>query len=248
MDPGNRSDIEGAGRQTASSARKNTDYFGINANSYSARVKDLDTYVNIRHSINQSLAGISNLLDIGNGGVFDYDTSIPARIEAVDLVFEKYSPPENAPRNITFRGGSALGLPYADCTFDGVLMVMLIHHMVGKSVKETRRNMKAAIGEAFRVLSPGGKLIIVESCVPEWFYALETMVFAIAGPIVNRISSHPFTFQFPAAVISRSLKAHASQVEHDRIRKGRWVLQFGVKVPGSLTPISIHKFMIMKPG
>ena len=38
-------------------------------------------------------------------------------------------------------------------------------------------NVRRAIAEAERVLEPGGRLIVAESCVPAWFYPVERALF-----------------------------------------------------------------------
>ena len=42
-------------------------------------------------------------------------------------------------------------------------------------------NIRRAIAEAARVLEPGGRLVVAESCVPRWFYAIRTSGVQAAG-------------------------------------------------------------------
>lgn len=56
-------------------------------------------------------------------------------------------------RNATFREGSATELPFAEASFDAVVNRLAIHHF-----KEPR----VALGEMFRILRPGGTLVVAD--------------------------------------------------------------------------------------
>ena len=237
---------ESHSRQSNISVSKNIAFFRDHLNSYDKNVQELDTYTAIRASINQSLQGVACLLDIGNGGVFDYDTTLVHRITALDLLFDDPDLSTFLPANVTLRVGSALDIPEPPDSFDGVLMVMLLHHIVGKTAEESLDNTRRAIKQAWRVLKPGGKLIIVESCVPPWFYFLERKLFCVASPLINRVLPHPATLQYSPAVIHELVEAYDPSAEVLRIPKGRWILQFGYKFPSALTPANPYRFVSHK--
>ena len=233
--------------QTDVSIAKNKSFFGENLGAYNHNVQQLDTYAAIRNAINPAVAGVDQLLDIGNGGVFDYDTALVRSIVAMDLLFEEYSPAAPVPSNITFKAGSALEIPAENESFDGAIMTMLLHHLVGATVSQCVQNCRRAIGEALRVLRPGGRLVIVESCVPRWFYHFERLVFPLASPLIGWLSSHPATLQYPAAMLTKMIEEHNLRPEVLPIPKGRWVLQYGVKFPSALTPVNVFRFIARKP-
>jgi SAM-dependent methyltransferase len=232
-------------KQSAHSVAKNTSFFRDQLDGYKSKVKALDTYRNISASINAELNGVNHLLDIGNGGTFDYDVSLLRDLAAVDLFLEDL-PPGSFPPNVVPKNGSALSLPFSDASFDGVIMVMLIHHLIGHSVSECWENVNRAVDEAFRVLKPAGKLIVMESCVPRWFYGFEKLVFPVATKLIGRYSSHPATLQFPPAMIADLLGRHGAKVEVLRVPKGRWVLQYGIQYPSALTPVDPYRFVTYK--
>jgi SAM-dependent methyltransferase len=232
-------------KQSDHSVEKNTSFFQDRLNGYKSKVAALDTYRSISASINAELHGIHHLLDVGNGGTFDYDVSLLPELTAVDLFLEDL-PPHSFPQNVVPRNGTALALPFSGASFDGVIMVMLIHHLIGNSVSECWENVSRAVDEAFRVLKPGGKLIIMESCVPRWFYRFESMVFPVATKLINRLSSHPATLQFPPAMIADLLGKYGAKVDVVRIPKGRWVLQYGIQYPSALTPVTPYRFITYK--
>ena len=233
--------------QTAASKRKNSTFFRDNIGTYSSSVQELDTYARIRSSVDQSLKGVETLLDIGNGGVFDYDTARVPRIVALDLFLDQLPDSYQCPPNVILRTGSALAVPEPDCAFDGVLMVMLLHHLIGKTVQESQDNVRQAFTEAWRVLKPGGKLVIVESCIPAWFYQMEKLVFRVTAPLINRLIEHPATLQYPpqdVAMLMHEVTGVAPQIT--KIPVGKWVLQFGFKVPSAITPVCPYLFVLRK--
>jgi SAM-dependent methyltransferase len=232
--------------QTDESIAKNISFFLEHRHDYDKNIQELDTYAAIRASINQALYGIDRLLDIGNGGVFDYDTNVVSNIIGLDLFFDNLPSSYICPSNVTLKTGSALNIPEVDGSFDSVLMVMLIHHLVGKTVRDSLDNMHRAIQEAFRVLRPGGRLIIVESCVPQWFYMLEKSVFSLTSPLINNILSHPATLQYTVSTIENVIMKYSKSVDILCIPKGRWVLQYGFKFPAALTPVNPYRFVAYK--
>lgn len=232
--------------QTDRNIAKNIAFFRENYPIYNHNIQNLDTYITIRHAVNEALQGINQLLDIGNGGVFDYDTTIVKSIVALDLSFNDIPLSFSCPDNVILKAGSALEIHEPDQSFDGVLIVMLLHHLVGKTVKASLANTRRAVREALRVLQPGGKLVILESCVPPWFYGFERTVFPLASAVINRVLAHPVTLQYPASLIANIIEEYNPGVGVMRIPKGRWILQFGFKFPAALTPASPYRFVVHK--
>jgi SAM-dependent methyltransferase len=226
--------------QSKNSEAANAAYFLEHLREYHASVATIDTYRTLHDFISKEVEGVGLLLDVGNGGVFDYDTSRVGSITAIDLFLEDLPPNVIAtyfPKNVHVRQGSALALPDNDDTFDMVLMVMLLHHLTGTDWRSSWQNISRALQEAWRVLKPGGRLLIVESCVPGWFFQLEKPALWILSRLVKNIFSHPITLQFPADMIADELRRRFEVVQVSAIPKGKFILQFGIKVPSFLTPV-----------
>jgi len=224
--------------QTEASRRKNSEFFLDEYESYKQQVASIDTYSSISAAIDKEIVGISSLLDIGNGGVFDYDASLVGNITGLDLFLDALPKSIVLPPNVKMVQGSALSVPDLGKEFDGVVMVMLLHHLVGKSVAECFSNAKKAIEEAYRVLRPGGKFILAESCVPSWFFAFEKIVFKPSSWVIERTIKHPPTLQFvDTHLIEMMNSAGFRETYVTRIPKGRFVLQYGIKVPAFATPV-----------
>ncbi|MGA2162891.1 MAG: class I SAM-dependent methyltransferase [Solirubrobacteraceae bacterium] len=226
--------------QDLANAAKNAGFFHDNER-YAGRVGTLDTYRNVRRAIDREIAGARYLLDVGNGGVFDYDTRLVERLVGVDLFLDG-TPPHLAD-HITLRRGDALALDERDEAYDMVLEVFLLHHLVGADTSSTLANIRRALAEAHRVLEPGGRLVVVESCVSARAFAIERRLFgALRGLARTPLVSHPATLQFPGAIIARAIGDRFGNVRTEPIAVGRWILQFGVRWPVALTPARPHLF------
>jgi SAM-dependent methyltransferase len=221
--------------QDATSAEQNAEFFA--REKHRRDVAELDTYQHIGDALTRELAGTELLLDVGNGGVFEYDTTRVGGIVAIDLFLDRL-PASHFPPNVTARQGDALALDEPDETYEMVLEALLYHHLVGHRPADSLANVRRAIREAERVLRPGGRLVIAESCVPSWFYGLERLTFRpltlAAG--TRLLGGHPAVLQLPFGLL-QELVAERLEIERAYgIPMGRWLTQFGRRWPTALTP------------
>ncbi len=231
---------EPAPGQDSASTAKNASFFHGNER-YAGRVGSLDTYRSVRRTIDREIAGTRLLLDVGNGGVFDYDTRLARGVVGVDLFLD--GTPSGLDDHITLRRGDALALQEPDGTYDAVLEVFLLHHLVGADASSTLVNVRRAIEEAHRVLEPNGRLIVVESCVSERAFAVERRLFKASRRIASTpLMRHPATLQFPPETIANLIRERFGEVTMESIPVGRWMLQFGVRWPTALTPARPYVF------
>jgi SAM-dependent methyltransferase len=233
-------------KQSAVSAEKNASFFLNHHSDYKAKVSSLKTYQRIFREVSAAIDGAELLVDVGNGGVFDYDTDKAQHIVAVDLMFTSdFVHP--LPKNAEAKLGSALELPIETASADVVLMNMLLHHLTGKDVEATRTNLKKSIAEAARVLRSGGRLVIMESCVPGWFFAFEKAVYKASVKVIERVIDHPPTLQFPPSMIREMVELEFKDVSVRNVPKGFWVMQYGWRWPSALTPAQPYLFLAHRP-
>ena len=229
--------------QTDRSLKANGSFFRDRLTEYRQSIEELETYANIHTSINEAIAGAGRLIDIGNGGACDYDTRLVREITAVDLFFDEMPPDYRQPENVTLKTGSALDLPEPDQSYDCAVMAMLIHHLVGKSVNESLENLRRALREAHRVVRPGGRIVVAESCVGPWFYRFERLVFPLASPAINALMDHPATIQYTPQMLRAEIEqAFEGPVEMEEIPRGRWLMHYGYKFPCALSPARPFRF------
>ncbi len=202
----------------------------------------LECYQNIQRVVERELRGSGRVLDVGNGGFFNYDTAQVEHVTAVDL-FLKDGP---GPRpNTTFRKGSLLELPVADASFDVVLQQNVFHHVTGRSVAENHANLDRCLREMYRCLKPGGKAVIVESTVGPAFYLFERLVYRLA--LAVKRGGHPVTFQYTPKQLLRSGEKCGFRLEElTYVPRGAFVLQFGYTWPSLLTPANPVKLIFRR--
>ena len=232
--------------QDAANAARNAEFFAREKHGRDAA--ELDTYHHIREAITREVAGTARLLDVGNGGVFEYDTDQVGEIIAVDLFLDQL-PAAHFPANVIPRKGDALDLDEADGSYDMVLEALLYHHLVGRRPADSIANVRTAIAEAARVLRPGGRLVVAESCVPPWFYAVERALFVPLTVLARTplLGGHPAVLQLSFSLLEQ-LVAESLRVERAyRIPMGRWLTQFGRRWPTVLTPARAVMIVARKP-
>ena len=215
--------------------KKNIEFFSKNLN-YQNNINQIDTYKILYNEITEIIKGSDLLLDVGHGGSFDYDTTKVNKIVGLDLdeMIEKNS----IPKNVKLEIGSALQIPEKLNNFDTILFVMLIHHLVGKNVNENIDNLNRCIQQSKKALSKNGRLIIVESCVPKWFYNIEKVVFKPTSYLINKFMKHPPAFQFTKEIISDCLIRNGfKNINVKKVKQGKFILQYGIKFPTILTPV-----------
>jgi SAM-dependent methyltransferase len=221
--------------------RTNSEWFADN-DRYMAGQSKLECYRHIRKMVERELKGVKDLLDVGNGGFFNYDTGLVGHATAVDLFLKDGPGPEP---NSTFKQGSFLDLPFAASSYDCVLEENVFHHVTGRNVHQNFANLDRCMSEMFRVLRKGGKAVIIESTVGRLFNMVENLLYKPALLVKRR--GHPVTYQFTPRQLMRSAEQAGFQVEEFAyIPRGWFLLQMGYRWPSCLTPAKPIKLILRK--
>jgi SAM-dependent methyltransferase len=203
----------------------------------------LECYRHIKLIVEREVRGVGELLDVGNGGFFNYDTALAGHVTAVDLFLRDGPGPSP---NTTFRRGSFLDLPFPDGRFDCILQQNVFHHVTGRSAADNHRNLRRCMGELYRCLRPGGKAVIIESTVGRLFYLFEALAYRPA--LWLKRGGHPVTFQFTARhIIDCGLGCGFRMEEFTYVPRGMFILQFGRRWPTALTPARPIKLVLRRP-
>src|SRR4051812_31628802 len=109
---------------------RNVEWFHDN-HEYQEQVAEFAIYRNARRALQRELEGCQTVLDIGNGGFFNYDVSRMDRVIGVDL----FVPEEiDLPPNVTMLAGDARTFSL-DEQFDCIVMQNVIHHVTGSTAR-----------------------------------------------------------------------------------------------------------------
>ena len=231
--------------QSPLSVERNREFFARDV--YGHNADRLDSHVRIRAAVTAELAGTGRLLDVGNGGVFEYDPAVAEQVLACDLFLDESMSPEY-PDNVTIARGDALDLHEELGTHDVVLEAFLYHHLTGRRASDSVDNIRRAIGQAKGRLEPGGRLVVVESCIPAALYPLERALYPPLQLLARTrlLGGHPATLQLPIALLRRLIAEQLTIEKSVRIPLGRWVTQFGRPFPAALTPVRAHLIVARK--
>jgi SAM-dependent methyltransferase len=228
-------------RSVQVTAAENIEWFADN-DAYMASQSRLEHYQHVKRIVERELRGVARLLDIGNGGFFNYDTRAVEHVTAVDLFLT--DGPGPGP-NTTFRRGSLLELPFPADSFDCIVLQNVFHHVTGRTVAQNHRNLDQGLREIRRTVAPSGKVVIIESTVGRFFYQIERALFRPA--LAFKRGGHPVTFQFrPQHIVQSAQEAGLIVDELTYVPTGRYVLQMGYKWPSALTPVKPVKLILRK--
>jgi SAM-dependent methyltransferase len=220
---------------------ENIEWFNDNDH-YIETQAQLEHYQHIKRMVERELRDEKKVLDVGNGGFFNYDTTIAEHVTAVDLFLKDGPGPFP---NTTFREGSLLALPFPEESFDCIVLQNVFHHVTGQTVAENHKNLYRGMQELYRCVRTHGKVVIIESTVGYLFYGFETMAFQPLLAIKR--GGHPVTFQFTARQLVTNAKRCSFQVEEfSYVPRGMYILQYGYKWPSFLTPARPIKLILSR--
>ena len=190
-------------------------------------------YDQLEGRLNPLVAG-RRVLSVGSGANFGYDTSLPAQTIALDIspsMLDAIDRPDVVKRVGDARELRSIG----DASIDVVLFVLSLHHINGPSVRDSLETLERVFAAARRVLRPGGHLVVVESVVPRWYFALERLLFPLTRRLLGRFGVS-MIFLYPLPVLERQIAAHlqveATEIERLRLDVDERIDPFGGSFPG----------------
>lgn len=216
-------------------------YFASHAESYAERITSIqpEFYQNAGRLLNAYLPDGGRVLDIGNGGVINYDYSRLAHLDCADLAVSQTAAQKYAAcPNIRFIQGDVLNLPETlSASYDVVIMQAVIHHLAGATYKETLARINTAVAECLRVLRPGGLLLIVESTVVPWFETAERFTYPLMQAFFA-LCRFGHVYQFSPQSLARLLRVqdHTEFLLQEKVEVGRSIWIMGKSIPARLTP------------
>jgi SAM-dependent methyltransferase len=231
------------------------EHFDKIASDYS---KASDTWASVYRRIGElaspAVAG-RDVLDIGNGGFFPYDTKHVRTLTILDISPAMLDRIE-APGALKVVGDARDLAPIASASQDVVMYLLCLHHICGKDRKETLSYLDGIFSSAARVLRPGGHVLIAEPVTGGWVHAAQRALFG-ATRAVLAAKNVPMIFFHRAEEISerlaKSLGIPEKSIERVPLPVTGWVDPLGgsfpgvIKIPAKLNLTDYIFFKAQKP-
>jgi len=215
--------------------RKNTQkYFDkLPAHYKEATIKYDELYSSVAANINQDLKG--RVLDIGSGGIINYDRSLCKRLILLDITKSNVKKEGNT----YFVMGDCTSIGLTKESVDMVIMQSLIHHLAEKSHKKTLLNIEKSFKEGYRVLKPGGSMFILENCPSRIIERIEIILYPFLS-LIYKIIKFPLVFAHSQKTLKDLLmKCGFKEVSIKKIQLQGNIPILGFDIPEKYVPMII---------
>ena len=129
------------------------------------------------------------------GGALDVVDVLPIQLENLRRKLPRES-------RVRLLQGDSSALPLPDATYDRVLMFFLLHEQPAEVRRQTLR-------EAFRVVRPGGKVLIIDYGRPKWWHPLKLFWLPLMGglePFAMDLWRHDLDRWLPPAPAAQAIR------------------------------------------
>lgn len=166
------------------------------------------------------------VLDVGCGDGSAYaENLVGSGIEVHGVDISDVAVEEANSRGVqAVRGSMEEPLPFPDNHFDAVLCIDMILHLF---------DPEFAVQEMFRVLKPGGKLLICVNNVGHWRNRLDHLLFGHVSTMGSPITARRYPWRDPGLRLfnSESLRNLLTDVGFGIEEQGGWETQFWNRIP-----------------
>ncbi len=205
-------------------------HFDAIAPRYAGATGGLDAlYDAARAELDRELAG-RDVLDVGGGGVFPYDRTRTRSVTALDVSPGMLA---RAPRDVKTALGDARDMrAFADASFDAALFNLSAHHVAADAPSESDAGLLAAFAEAWRVLRPGGVLLVYEPVLGPVLGALYRAAFAPLRALLALGGAPMVHLRTRAELLSLLERAGGGTARAKRLPASGWSDPLGGTFPG----------------
>jgi ubiquinone/menaquinone biosynthesis C-methylase UbiE len=162
-------------------------------------------YAQIAPHVNHLIEG-RRVLDVGSGGNFGFDPSLPSELLVLDISAQMLEG-IGLDHAVKIVGDAREMAGVDDASVDVVVFVFSLHHINGRSVDEAEEALGQVMKAAARVLRPDGLVVIADNVPHGFLYWLQTLLF----PVIRRVFALfgvSMVFFFPAHMLSRAFAEH----------------------------------------
>lgn len=226
-------------------------HFDSIAHRYAGANGGLDAlYDAVRPELDRLLAG-RDVLDVGGGGAAAYDPAGPRSVTMLDVSARML---ERAPAGVRTILADARDMrPCADASYDAALFSLSAHHIASHAPEETDAGLRAAFAEGWRVLRPGGLLLVYEPVLGPVLHAAGRAAFPLVRAALSSIGAPMVHFQSRASLSALIADATGARPSVTRAPVAGWsdplggVLPGVVRLPLALYPTRFDLFRAEKP-
>tara|TARA_B100000579_G_C22818350_1_gene849155 strand:+ start:1075 stop:1788 length:714 start_codon:yes stop_codon:yes gene_type:complete len=194
------------------------------------------------------------VLDIGSGGHLFYDYSLAKKIIILDL--SKTMLDESSNKEIVKVYQDARNMTkIKDKSVDIILIIFALHHINGKSYKESVISLKKTLREADKKLLPDGEIFIVEPILNDLLFLFQKLFYKLTFFILN-VFKTDMVFFFNEKTIKKHILSifSNSNLEVSNVKINGWIdpllgtFPGLIKIPSFFMPTSIKSFYVKKLG
>lgn len=174
------------------------------------------------------------ILDVGNGGHFSYDTTVPSKVIAMDVSPKMLERIKEVKVEKVVDDAREMNF-IEDGSVDVILFQFVLHHISGSTLAKSIATMEEVIETSYKKLKPDGKLIIAEPLLSPFVFFFEKLLFPITYRILKRFDI-PMIFMFSDSFLRKKMalkfKQDFQQVEKIKIGLTGWSDPLGGSFPG----------------
>ncbi len=122
------------------------------------------------------------IVDIGCGPEISYHKPKESTLIGMDYSYSSIAANDKVDLRVC---ASATQMPFADKSVDTAIAIYALHHMTGKSTKETVNMATAALSEMARIVRPGGHILIIEMAPISPFGIIQDLFWNISKNILG---------------------------------------------------------------
>jgi len=176
------------------------------------------------------------VVDVGNGGRFAYDTSLPARVIAVDVAPQMMDAITD-PRIQKIVDDARDLNKFPDGSIDVLVFSLVMHHINGANLAESRATLDQILTSAQRKLKPGGQLVILEALLNPALYSLQCMLFPLTRFVLGTKGVSMIFFyrlSLLRAAIVRRFQIEPGDIVVSPLKVTGWIDPLGGSFPGRI--------------
>ena len=174
-----------------------------------------------------------DVLDIGNGGVFAYDVSTTRSTTVVDISPEMLAG-LSAPNLRTVVADARDLASLGEASFDVAVLMLVLHHVNGRTYRETKLQIGQVVRSVVGRLVPGGHLVVVEPVIRPALRHLQRAAFPVLRRLLS-LAGVPMIHFHARHELAELLAEEATEVEVQPLLVEESIDPFGATFPGLIS-------------